>query len=203
MARPSFFLTQALVFLVLAFGTSCDLVNQASKLGNLVNCEYKVDNVSNLELAGVSIQGKSSLAQIGVAEGAKIASTFLGGQLPLNMNVNLGVKNTASSPAGFTAVQFIVALDGQEINRGTINNNFTVSANSSSTLPISTSVDLRKAFSGRSKDALINLALNLAGHSSKPTMVGLRIKPSFLINGQTFEWPNYINVDTEFKAGKL
>ncbi len=194
---------QALTASLLLFGTSCDLAKQAGKIANLVNCEYKVDNVTGLELATVPIQNKSSLAQLGLAEAAKIASAFLGGQLPLSMNVNLGVKNSSGNPAGFTSVKFILALDGQEINRGAINNNFTVAANGTNTLPIFTQVDLKKAFAGRGKDALINLALNLAGQSSKPTMIGLQIKPSFLINGKTFEWPSYIAVNTEYKAGKL
>lgn len=190
---------QACFASILLFSTSCDLAKQAAKIGNLINCEYKVENVADLTLASVPIQGKSSLAQLALADAARIASAFLGGQLPLSMNVNLGVKNTSGNPAGFTSVKYILALDGQEINRGAINNNFTVAGGSTNMLPIFTQVDLKKSFSGKSKDALINLALNLAGQSGKPTMIGLQIKPSFLINGKAFEWPSYIKVDTEFR----
>lgn len=196
------FFLQTCIAIVLGFGTSCDLAKQAGKIANLINCQYKIENVANLQLAGVPIQGKSSLGQLGVAEAAKIASAFLGGQMPLSLTVNMGVKNTSSSAAGFTAVKYILALDGQQINTGSINNNFTVNANSTNMLPISTSIDLKQAFAGKSKDALINLALNLAGQSSKPTMIGLKIKPSFLVNGQNYDWPDYFQVKTEYASAK-
>lgn len=193
---------QACIAVMLCFGTSCDLAKQASKIANLINCQYKVENVANLQLAGVPIQGKSSLSQLGAAEIARLASAFIGGQMPLSLTVNMGVKNTSSSPAGFTAVKYILALDGEQINTGSINNNFTVNANSTNMLPISTTVDLKQAFAGKSKDALINLALQLAGQSNKPTMIGLKIKPSFLVNGQNYEWPDYFQVKTEYASAK-
>lgn len=180
----------------------CDLGKQLSKIKGLAECEYKLDNLSDIELNGVNMSNKTSLSQIGTADLAKLANGYLSGNLPLAMNVNMAVKNTSTSPAGFTAIQYIIALDGQEITKGSVNNNFTVGGNSTSTLPIRMSTNLKSALSGKSQQALINLVLTMAGQSTSPTIVGLRIKPSFLIGGQRFDWPSYFDVKTNFTKPK-
>lgn len=187
----------------LAFLLSCDVQKQLSALANMAKCEYRIANLANISLAGVDITGKSSVSQLNLTDAARLATAYATNNMPLNMTLNLDVKNPNSGPAALTRMAYKFKLDNQEMTTGNLNSGFSVGGNSTGTLPIGLSFDVRKLLSGKSKDAILNLLLNMAGQSSNPTMVGMSIKPSFNVAGQVVNFPSYFDVNTSFKAGNL
>ena len=183
--------------------TSCGLQNQVAQLANLAKCEYRLGKLSDIQLAGVTLDNYTNTSQLNLTDAARIATAYLGGTLPMNMTLHLDVKNPNTGSAAMNKVDYILGLEGQEITHGVIANGFSVAANSTGTLPIGISVDLKKVMVGKSKEGIINLLLNLAGQKAKPSNVNLQIKPSFTIAGQALEYPNYFTVNTTFQGGKL
>jgi len=61
-------------------------------------------------------------------------------------------------------------------------------------LPITISFDLKKAMSGKSLDAIKNLAFNFAGIGNASSNVTLKLKPSFMVNGSPISTPDYIPI---------
>jgi hypothetical protein len=57
-----------------------------------------------------------------------------------------------------------------------------------------------EVFSGKSKEALFNLARNISGSGDAPSSVLLRVKPSLDVAGVAIPYPGYI--DLERKIGK-
>jgi len=191
-----------LLLIPIAFA-SCNLQKQFTALANMTKCSYKVDNLTGMTMAGVNLQGKSSISQLNLNDAAKLASAYLGGSMPLSMTLNMAVKNPNKEPAAMNKLKYMLAIDGQKLTNGTISNSFAVDGNSTNTLPIQVYVDLKQVLAGKSKEEILNLVLALSGQSQKPTKLGLSIRPTFNIAGQAIEYPNYFTVATEFGAGKV
>ena len=115
--------------------------------------------------------------------------------LPVSFNVNVDVKNPNAIAASMTKMDYIVSLNGKEVISTTMNQNINVPANSNSTVTIPITTDLFQLFSGESADALLNLAFKLAGASSNPVNVGLKVKPYISINGQQLAYPDFISMN--------
>jgi hypothetical protein len=70
-----------------------------------------------------------------------------------------------------------------------------VPANSSNVVTIPVTTDLFQLFSGESADAILNLAFKLAGASSNPVNVGIKVKPYITVGGQQLAYPDYITMN--------
>jgi hypothetical protein len=58
---------------------------------------------------------------------------------------------------------------------------------------------LRQVLSGKSAEAIKNLAFNFAGIGNASSNVTVRLKPTFMAGGQAFSSPNYIPVSFTLK----
>ena len=94
-----------------------------------------------------------------------------------------------------TKMDYILSLNGKQVISTTMNNAINVPAKSSNMVSIPISTDLFQLFSGESADAIVNLAFKLAGASSQPVNVGLKVKPYISINGQQLAYPDYITMN--------
>jgi hypothetical protein len=92
-------------------------------------------------------------------------------------------------------MDYVVSLNGKEVISTTLNKSVSVGAKSNSVVSIPITTDLFQLFSGESADAIINLAFKLAGASSDPVNVGLKVKPYVSINGQQLAYPDFISMN--------
>ena len=194
MLRPVLFI----LFLALSI-TSCDVVKQAQKAGNLLNCSFRLKSVENLSLAGVNIQQLTKLTDLSVSNVAMLTSAAMGGALPLQFNLNLEGKNPNQSAAGLAGFDYILLIDNIEMTKGVINRKVNIPAGKSSVIPMQMNIDLKKALSGKGTDALLNFVMNLAGTGSKPTRFSMKIKPTIKIGDYPLQYPDYLTIGTEFK----
>jgi hypothetical protein len=193
-------LRPVLLILFLAFSiTSCDVVKQAQKAGNLLNCSFRLKSVENLSLAGVNIQQVTKLTDLSVSNVAMLTSAAMGGSLPLQFNLNLEGKNPNQSAAGLAGFDYILLIDNIEMTKGVINRKVNIPAGKSSIIPMQMNIDLKKALSGKGTDALLNFVMNLAGSGSKPTRFSMKIKPTIKIGDYPLQYPDYLTIGTEFK----
>lgn len=129
----------------------------------------------------------------------RLTAALKGGTLPLEFTVNLEAKNPNPETAAMNRLAWILIVDGIEMTRGQLDDRVEIAGNGGvAPLPLRIGLDLRQALSGKSGDALLNLALNIAGEGTQPTHVTVKAKPSILVGGQTMELPDYITVSTEF-----
>ena len=97
--------------------------------------------------------------------------------------------------ASMAKMDYIISLNGKEVVSTTLNNSINVPANSSNVVTIPISTDLFQLFSGESADAIVNLAFKLAGASSNPVNVGIKVKPYITIGNQQLAYPDYISIN--------
>jgi hypothetical protein len=121
--------------------------------------------------------------------------------LPLQFTLNLDVKNPNTQTASLSGLQYVLEIDDLEMTRGFVNHAVRVPGNSSAVLPVTMSFDLRSVLSGKSADAVKNLAFNFTGLGDSPSKVTFRLKPSMSIGGQIITSPVFIPVSFTYGKG--
>lgn len=183
----------------LIFFTSCDVMQQVTQMSNLTKCDFRLESVQQLNLAGINVQNVKSISDLNMIDAAKIASAVGSQQFPLDFTLNIEAKNPNTSAAGMTKIDWILLIDDIEMTRGTLDKQVTIPANNGiAIIPMQMHVDLQEALKGKSADAVINFGMNLAGTGNKPTRFTLQMKPTITIGGFPISYPGYLNVKTEF-----
>ena len=190
-------ITLALVLAGSILLSSCDILTQVasqfSSVANLANCEFALKNVSNVSVAGVNVKNLTN-GNLSATDIVKLVAAYQSKQVPLNLDVNVNVKNPTKTQAAMTALDWILAIDGSDMANGVSNKNYTIKPSTTTTVPLPVSTDLGKLFSQKGLDALKNFASSFTseGISSK---VGLRVRPSLSVGTTQVPFPNYITLE--------
>ena len=189
-------LKKTLIILFVAMGlASCDVLNQVAQMANFATCTFNFNNVNQIEMLGVNLSKGMTKQDLNVTQLLSLTNALMSKTLPVSFNVNVDVKNPNSIAAAMSKMDYIVTLNGKQVISTTMNQSINVPANSTNTVSIPITTDLFQLFSGESADAILNLAFKLAGASSDPVNVGLKVKPYISINGQQLAYPDFITMN--------
>lgn len=177
--------------------TACDILqstlDQAASLANLANCEYSLKNVSDLQIAGVNVKSLTN-GNITAGDVLKLTSALVSKKVPMDMNVNIDIKNPTERNAALTAMDWILDIDNSQFAQGNSSKNYTITQKKTTTVPLGVNTDLYSMFS---KDGITSLK-NFVGsfkNDGTSSKVGLRIKPSLNVGSYVVPMPNYIKVE--------
>jgi hypothetical protein len=179
---------------------SCDVAKDISKqvIGayEITQCRYLIENIVSMTLAGINLQNVKNVSSLNPLAAANLLAAFASpeGSLPLNFTLNLGVTNPGTQAAILNSANYILQIDGLEMTQGAVNKQLSIGAGQKATLPINIGFDLKKAMSGKSLDAIKNLAFNFAGIGNANSNVTLKLKPSISVNGNAVSSPDYIPI---------
>lgn len=176
---------------------SCDVAQSLLGTYSLTQCEYKYDSISNLSLGGVNLSSDNL-----VNSALALTSLFTKSSIPLQFTLNLDVKNPGVQTALLNGLQYMLEIDGLEMTTGSIDSKLQVASGETGKLPVNLNFDLKKAMSGKSADAIKNLALNFVGIGSDATKVTFKLKPSLTVGGQQLQSPSYIPVSFSYGGKK-
>ncbi len=188
--------------LVLVFVlSSCDVLNQLSQIQSFSKCEFRLKSVDNIKLAGVKLDNKNTWKDLGFMNIASITSALTRSDFPLEMNINVQVKNPNARQASLNNVDWILILDGVEMTRGTLNKRISVPANGGvGSMPVGIRINLKEVLKNSSGDALIRFGKNLLGMDANPSKITMKVKPRMDVLGVQVEYPGYITLSQSFKA---
>lgn len=187
---------RTLIILFFALGlSSCEVLTQVAQMANFANCTFNFNNVNNIQMLGMNLSKGMTKSDLNAAQLLSLANALMKKELPVTFNVNVDVKNPNSIAAAMSKMDYIVSLNGKQVISTTLNQSINVPANSSNTVSIPITTDLFQLFNGESADAIVNLAFKLAGASSDPVNVGLKVKPYISINGQQMAYPDFISMN--------
>lgn len=161
------------------------------------NCEYKVSSVNNYTVAGFDVNNKNSIKDFGFLDAAKLTTSLLSKSLPIEMTVNVGVKNSGTTSSTIQRLEWQAFVDGKSLVNGVINDAVNIPASGNGNIPFKVQADLFDVLSGESKDMILNTALTLltgqkTGESSK---LSFKVRPSYNIGGQVVQHPSFININ--------
>lgn len=189
-------LKKALIILFVTMGlASCDVLTQVAQMANFANCKFNFNSVDQIQMLGINLSRGMTRENLNITQGLSLINAITNRSLPVTFNVNVGVDNPNSIAASMAKMDYIISLNGKEVVSTTLNKAVNVPANGSNVISIPITTDLFQLFSGESGDAIVNLAFKLAGASSNPVNVGLKVKPYITINGQQLAYPDFISMN--------
>lgn len=189
-------LKKTVMILCVALGlASCDVLTQVAQMANFANCTFNFDSVNNIQMLGANLSKGMTRENLNISQGLALVNAIAKKSLPVTFNVNLDVKNPNSIDASMAKMDYILTLNGKQVVSTTLNQAVNVPANSNNTVSIPITTDLFQLFSGESADAIVNLAFKLAGASSNPVNVGLKVKPYINIGNQQLAYPDYLSMN--------
>jgi len=193
--KPIKMITAALIIAV--FFQSCDILKQ---FVTFTKCEFKMNSLSNALLANIQVQNKKSLSDFNLMDGANLAKSILSGKLPLTFDLNIEVKNPNATAASMQKMEWKAFLDDIEITSGVMDQKIAIEPGATQVIPLKVAVDLKQIFNKETKDALINLGLNLTDAGGYPTRVKLDIKPTIYVGQFALAYPGYFTLKKDFGA---
>lgn len=189
-------LKNILMIVLVALGlVSCDVLNQVAQMANFANCTFNFNSVNQIQMLGIDLSKGMTKDNLNITQAISLAEALRNRRLPVNFNLNLNVNNPNPIAASMSKMDYIVSLNGKEVVSTTMSQNINVPANASNTISIPISTDLFQLFSGESADAIVNLAFKLAGASSNPVNVGVKVKPYINVGGRELAYPDYISMN--------
>jgi len=172
------------VFLALALlGWSCSVYQT---MVNISRLKFKLDQVNNFQINGVSVSNKTKLKDFSAVEILKISSSFVKGKLPASFTINVQAKNPNDGSGGYPGTNAVIKsfpwkliIDDKETISGNISSPVSVPGTGEVTIiPIQLNIDLMDFFKDRGYEALINLALNIGGYKSSAMSIALLARPT-------------------------
>ena len=188
----------AVLSLIVGFSACNELAqiaNQAAQVANLRNCTFDVNNVSNIQMMGISIGKGMNKNSLSAVQLINVTNSLMNKKLPVTFNVNIDVNNPNSIAASLGKMDYIISLNNKEVISSTFTNGFSIGPNSKGQIAIPISTDLFQLFSSETKDAVLNLAFKLAGAKSDPVNLGVKVKPYIKVNNQSLAYPDYITIN--------
>lgn len=188
----------AVLFLVLTV-TACNelqqIASQAQQMVNLKNCTFSVNGINKITMLGIDLSKGMNQSSLNPMQLLNVTNSLMNKKLPVTFNVNLDVDNPNSIAASLGKMDYIISLNKKEVISSTMNNGFSIPANSKGKVSIPISTDLFQLFSGETADAVLNIAFKLAGAKSNPVNLGVKVKPYIKINNQSLAYPDYITIN--------
>ena len=189
-------LKKTFIILFVTMGlASCDVLTQVAQMANFANCTFDFNSLNQIQMLGIDLSKGMTQENLNITQGLALVNAISNRTLPVSFNVNLDVKNPNSIAASMVKMDYIISLNGKEVVSTTLNQSVSVPANSTNIVSIPIRTDLFQLFSGESADAIVNLAFKLAGASSNPVNVGIKVKPYITIGNQQLAYPDYISIN--------
>jgi len=189
-------LKKTFIILFVTLGlASCEVLTQVAQVANFANCNFNLNSVNNIQMLGMNLSKGMTKDNLNVTQLLSLTNAIMSKTLPVTFNVNVNVSNPNSIAASMAKMDYILTLNGKQVISTTMNQAVNVPANSSNVVTIPITTDLFQLFSGESADAIVNLAFKLAGASSNPVNVGLKVKPYITIGNQLLSYPDYITMN--------
>jgi hypothetical protein len=140
--------------------------------------DFALDRVTELRLAGVSVERFQRYEELGATEIAGVVQALSAGELPLTFLLHVRADNPEGNPeARLLALDWTFYLQDRETVSGGLPQAVVIPAEGTANIPLAVRLDLLEFFEGSARD-LVNLALTLAGGDAPPTHVRLQATPT-------------------------
>lgn len=195
--------TSFLFFTILG-GMNCSVYETITNLSRL---QFKLGDVNNFTIGGVSISNKSKFQDFSAVEIINLTSTLTSGKFPVSFVLNVDAKNPNDGTGGYKRTDatlrsfaWRLKIDDKQTISGDIGSPFTVPGTGEAvTIPLTMQMDLLDFFQNNGLESLINLALTLGGQQGSSSRLTLLAKPTVSTPVGNISYPGELTiVDTKF-----
>ena len=163
-----------------------------------MQCDYKYNNISDIQVAGVNLGSGTSLS---LSNFAAISSILTGGSLqiiPFSMTLKLDVENPNKAAALLNALDYAIQINDMEFVQGKLDVPLRVEPGETAVLPISIGLDLKSLMNQYSRDKVSKEMSGFLGLSSEKTKVSVKLWPKLMVGGTLVKVPAAIPVEFSF-----
>jgi len=155
-------------------------------LNNVQRLQFKLENVANFKVAGITIANKSALTDFSIMDGLSLSRAVAGGRLPAEFTINIAAVNPNDGKGGsparsatLSSLDFRLLIDDVQTIKGDITSPLDIPGTGQSTIiPVTVSLDLYEYFGNKGYDGLVNLALALGGAKGSASHIKLDARPT-------------------------
>lgn len=171
-------LSMLIVLIALLSLSGCATMSQK---GDLSKVKFSLDHISNVSVAGISLDHIQSPQDLNMFQMARATLAVSRDNLPLNLTLHLKSENPLANriAAKLVRIDWTLVLDGRDTVSGTMHNNIKLAAGKAEDIPLSLSLNMFEYFNEKSAMDMLDLALAFAGsYGAIPQGVALRVRPT-------------------------
>lgn len=193
MRIPRILRRAALLLLVLTLGglAGCQTLREVS---NLKEVRFRIDRVTDAQLAGISLSGITSYGDFGGMDLARLGSAVAKGELPFSFTLQIEATNPErnSLNARLTNMDWTLLLEDRETVSGTFDREVVLRPGVPTDVPVDVQLDLAKLFD-ENLQQLVALATAVGGEGP-PSNVKLKVQPTIQTRLGPMRYPSPITV---------
>jgi hypothetical protein len=171
------------------------------EVSNLKDVRFRIDRVTDAQLAGISLAQVQSYEDLGGMDVARLGSALADGRLPLSFTLYVEATNpeTNSLNARLTKMDWTLLLEDRETVSGVFDREVVLRPGAPTDVPVDVQLDLAKLFD-ENLQQLVSLATAVGGEGP-PTNVKLRVQPTIQTRLGPMQYPSPITVVSEEVGG--
>lgn len=164
---------------------------------NLRNVQFKIENLSDTELAGVDVDGLQSYEDLSSRDLIRLGAAVSEGTLPLSFVLHLKATNPSTNDenARLTKMEWTLLLDETETVSGTYDDEVLLRPGEPTTVPVQIQLDLVRFFDENLRE-FVDLVSALTG-DGPPQGVKVKVRPTINTRFGPFTYPSPITVVSE------
>jgi len=187
-----------LIFNFLLIFTACQTIKDVThSLSSFSSLRFKIENVTEFQIAGVPIVTKQSLSDFSPIDAVKIGQEVAKNKLPASFVINIAVKNpntgtqgTKPIPVKLKQFDWTLFIDGIKTISGKLAKEYEYPASGElGHLPLMVTLDLFEFFGNRGYEGILNLALSIGGLKQNPSKIVIEAIPTFSTPFGNFQPP--------------
>jgi hypothetical protein len=152
---------------------------------NVSRLKFKLDNVTDFQVSGISINNKTSLNDFNTVDIVKLTAGVTKGELPVTFVLNVNAINPNDGSSGFPATEITMKsfawklfVDEKETISGNIASPVTVpGTGETKVIPLEIKFDMLNFFKDKGYENLMQLVLNLGGAKGSASQLKLVAEP--------------------------
>lgn len=198
-----------LLLTIAAVFSQCSVSRQMKEAKTFGDCKYAVASIDSIYLAGTDVRELRNIKTIKDFDPTKypaLGLAVLRKKVPLDLRVNLDIKNPTNTLAAINQLEYIISLSNNEVFRGFLNKRIEVYPGTASTVvPVQLSTNAYDLLmNGETRDAFISMIQSLSGKSdTKPARLTIKIKPTLAVGDKQVNYPGYITFEQEITSNMV
>jgi hypothetical protein len=179
---------------------SCDVLRQIEEMKMLSKCEFRINTVSDIHLAGINVSRIQNFSDVRPLDVLQLTNAFINNKLDFQFMLNLEVNNPNEQAASLNRLEWILYIDDMQMIEGAVTERFTTGPGQTSLLPVQIGFNLSEILKDERRDKVLDFGFGLADGSGKTTRVMVKLKPSIMVGQRSIMYPGWIEVRNEFTA---
>ena len=169
------------------------------KIQAFSECEFKLDKVNSLSIAGVAIN-PTGQTKLTMQDALKLAAALSSKSLPVNLDLDISGKNENAVESKMVKFDWKIEVKEEEVVAGEVNKAMVIPAKATKVIDLNTGFDLYPVASKYNMDEIKSLINNAFDAEGNPKEIKIFMKPYISIGKINVPYPGFIEVSKYYKS---